>query len=63
MLVVAVLVNFVVELRAAGECTEEPDCDDAAFQDAFERAAIALPVAIVIGAAGVALVYDTQRKL
>ena len=63
VLVVAVLANFVLELRSASECSEEPDCDDVAFQDAFEQVVVALPIAILVGAAGVALVYDTRRTL
>lgn len=62
VLIVAVVIVTWVSLANAGRCSE-PDCDDARIGDAFERAALLLPVSIFIGAAGVALVNDTYRKL
>lgn len=62
LLVVAVLVLTSVSFANAGDCSE-PDCDDVAVTDAFERAAVLLPISIFVGAAGVALVNDTYRKL
>ena len=60
--VVGVLILTAVSFVGADNCSE-PDCDDVAFQEAFERAVVLLPVAVLVGAAGVALVNDSYRKL
>lgn len=60
--VVAVLVATGVSFANVDTCSE-PDCDDVASQETIERAFILLPVAFVIGAAGVALINDTYRKI
>lgn len=51
-----------VALANVDRCSE-PDCDDVRFSNAMERAVVFLPVSILVGAAGVALVNDTYRKL
>ncbi len=61
VLVVAVLVLTMVSFAHVDNCSE-PDCDYIALQETFERAVILLPVSVLIGAAGVALVHDTYRK-
>jgi hypothetical protein len=62
VLIVAVVIVTWVSLANADRCTGG-DCDDVRISDAFERAAVLLPISIFIGAAGVALVNDTYRKL
>lgn len=60
--VVATCVLTVVSFSNADNC-HEPDCDDAAISDAVQRALVLMPVSVFIGAAGVALVHDTYRKV
>ncbi|MGH9276591.1 MAG: hypothetical protein ACRD12_00550 [Acidimicrobiales bacterium] len=62
LFVVAVVTFTMVSLTNADNC-HEPDCDDVAFERAINRAAVLLPVSVVIGAAGVALINDTYRKV
>lgn len=59
---VTVLVITAVSIARAGECSG-PDCDDIAFERALERAMVLVPVSALVGAAGVALVHDTRRKI
>ena len=61
-MVVATLIVTAVSLGNVDNCGE-PDCDEAAFSDAIVRAAVALPISVFVGAAGVALVNDTYRKV
>lgn len=62
LLVVAVLIVTAVSFANAGNC-HAPDCDDVVISDAVERAFILLPLAVFLGATGVALINDTYRKL
>ena len=62
VLVVATCVLTVVSFANADNC-QEPDCDDAAISDAVQRAFVLMPISVFIGAAGVALVHDTYRKV
>ena len=62
LFVFATLILTVVSLANVDDC-DEPDCDDVAFSDALQRAFVLLPIAVFVGAAGVALVHDTYRKV
>lgn len=62
VLVVATCVLTVVSFANADNC-QGADCDDAAISDAVQRAVVLMPISVFIGAAGVALVHDTYRKL
>jgi hypothetical protein len=63
ILMVATIVVTMVFYSSAGNCPE-PDCDDAARERAILRGAlIFMPISVFVGAAGVALVYDTYRKV
>ena len=59
---VATLVLTVLSFANADEC-QEADCDDAAKDRAAMRAVVLMPISVFVGAAGVALVYDTYRKV
>ena len=60
--IVATCIVTVVSFANADNC-QEPDCDDFAISDAVQRALVLMPVSVFIGAAGVALVHDTYRKV
>lgn len=60
--VVATCVLTVVSFANADNC-EQPDCEDVAISDAVQRVLVLMPVSVFIGAAGVALVHDTYRKV
>lgn len=62
VLIVAVLTFTAMSIASRDECSE-PDCDDVAFDEALETAFFLLPLSIIVGAAGVALVNDTYRKV
>ena len=62
LLMVGALVATVVSFANAQNC-HEPDCDDVAVTDAIHRAFVLLPAAVLVGAAGVALINDTYRKV
>lgn len=62
LLIVAVVILTWVSFATVDDCSE-PDCDDVRFSDAVGRAAVLMPISILVGAAGVALVNDTYRKL
>ena len=62
VLVFATLIVTAISLANVDNC-REPDCDDAAFTDAIARAVVLLPISVFVGAAGVALVNDTYRRV
>ncbi len=62
LLMVGVLLATVVSFANADNC-HEPDCDDVAISDAIQRAFVLVPIAVLVGAAGVALINDTYRKV
>lgn len=62
VLIVAVVTITVVSFATAGDC-HGADCDDVALNRAGNRAAVLLPISIFIGAAGVALINDTYRRV
>jgi hypothetical protein len=62
LLTVAVLTIALVWVAGAGDCAE-PGCDDVAVDRAVQFALLLLPVSVAVGAAGVALVNDTYRKV
>lgn len=62
LLIVAVVIVTWVSLTNVDRCSGA-DCDDVRFSEAFERAIVLLPISIFVGAAGVALVNDTYRKV
>lgn len=62
LLIVGTLVLTVFSLANVDNC-HGADCDDVAFRDALQRAVVLLPISVFVGAAGVALVNDTYRKL
>ena len=62
LLVVATVILTLVSFNNIGDCGE-PDCDDTARDDAVGRVIILLPISVLLGAAGVALIYDTYQKV
>ena len=62
LLVVATVIITLVSFNNADRCGS-PDCDDSARDDAVGRVIILLPISVLVGAAGVALVHDTYRKV
>jgi hypothetical protein len=62
VLVVTTVILTLVSFGNADSCSD-PDCDDIARDDAAERAIIMLPISILVGAAGVALINDTYRRV
>ncbi len=62
LLVVATLILTLVAVNHADRC-RGADCDDVALYDAFQRALVLLPISVLVGAAGVALVNDTYRRV
>jgi hypothetical protein len=59
----ATVIFTIAAYNSAGNC-QEADCDDARRERAMFRGALVLmPVSVFVGAAGVALVYDTYRKV
>jgi hypothetical protein len=62
VLVVATVVVTVVSLSNSDNC-QGADCDDVASNHIMTRAVVVLPIAVFVGAAGVALVHDTYRKI
>ena len=62
LLIVATVILTVVSFNNAGKC-QEPDCDDVARSDAVQRAVVLLPISVFLGAAGVALINNTYRKV
>lgn len=64
LLVGVVILTFVAFANVANcDKTEEPDCDDIAQNDAVDRAFALLPVSVLVGAAAVALINDSYRKV
>ena len=59
LLVVATLVVTVVSFANAYNCFDR-DCDDIARDG---RVFVLLPISVLVGAAGVALINDTYRKV
>ena len=59
---VGTLILTVVSLANVDDC-QEADCDDVAFSDALERAAVLLPISVFVGSGGVAFVNDTYRDV
>lgn len=59
---VTLLIVTAASIARAGDCSE-PDGDDIAFERALERTMVLVPVSALVGAAGVALVHDTRRKV
>lgn len=62
LLMVGTFILTVVSIANADNC-QGPDCDDVATERAVLRALVLMPVSIFVGAAGVALVHDTYRKV
>lgn len=62
VLIVGVLILSVISFANAGDCPD-PDCDDVEVNDVTNRSIVLLPIAVFVGAAGVALIHDTYRKL
>jgi len=62
LLIVATVIVTVVAFANVDNC-DGPDCRAGAEGDAANRALVLLPISIIIGAAGVALVNDTYRKV
>ncbi len=62
LLVVTTIVVTVVSFANVDNC-HDADCDDIAREEAVERASVFLPISILAGAAGVALINDTYRKV
>ena len=62
VLMVAVLIFTSVSFANVDDC-DEPDCDDVAFSGAVQWVIVLLPTSVLVGAAGVALVNDTYRKV
>ena len=62
LLIVATVILTLVSFGNAGNC-REPDCDDVARSDAVQTAGVLLPISVFLGAAGVALINDTYRKV
>jgi hypothetical protein len=62
LLMVATIVVTLVSIAHAGDC-QGADCDDERIADADVRALVLLPISVFVGAAGVALVNDTYRKV
>ncbi len=61
LLVVATVILTLVAFNSS-DCGE-PDCDDSERDDAVGRVIILLPISVLLGAAGVALIYDTYQKV
>ncbi|MCA1707747.1 MAG: hypothetical protein LC808_32545 [Actinobacteria bacterium] len=59
---VATFIVTMVSFSNADNC-QEPECDDAARDHAMLRAVALMPISVFVGAAGVALVHDTYRKV
>lgn len=62
LLVVATVIVTVLSFAKADDC-HNPDCDDIARDEAVERAFVLVPISVLVGAAGVALINDSYRKL
>lgn len=62
LLIVGVVVLTWLSLANAENC-DEPDCDDGRVTEAIVRASVLLPISVFVGAAGVALINDTYRKV
>ena len=62
LLIVATVILTLVSFGNADNC-QEPDCDDGARSDSVQRAVVLLPISVFLGAAGVALINDTYRKV
>jgi hypothetical protein len=59
---VATFILTIVSFANADNC-QKPDCDDGARDRAGIRLIVLMPISVFVGAAGVALVYDTYRKV
>ncbi|MGH9225889.1 MAG: hypothetical protein ACRD2W_19350 [Acidimicrobiales bacterium] len=54
----------VVDVPDPGGCPDEnPGCDDCRLHDVFERAFILVHASVLMGIAGLGLIYDAYRKL
>ncbi len=61
VLIVGILILNVLAFVNAKECGE-PDCD-VELDDVTHPSLALLPIAVFLGAAGVALIHDTYRKV
>lgn len=59
---VATFAITIVSFANADNC-RDADCDDIAMYRAGDRALVLMTISVFVGAAGVALVNDTYRKV
>jgi hypothetical protein len=60
--IVATFIMTVISVVNIDNC-QGADCDEVAFNQAMNRGLVLLAICVFVGAAGVALVNDTYRKV